>query len=106
MAGRRLGCGIALVAVAAAVSAPTAGTARPIARAAACDALGAADAYGIFAHENVTVPSGVFMSGRIAAAGDVTLGSGATVNGSPSPAIVAGRDFIAGKSGGGGSVTG
>jgi choice-of-anchor A domain-containing protein len=101
-----LAFGLVLVAVVAAVSAPTAGTARPIARAAACDALGEADNYAIFSHENVTVPSGISMNGRIAAAGDVTLASGATISGSPSPAVIAGRDFIAGKSGGGGTVNG
>jgi choice-of-anchor A domain-containing protein len=101
-----LAFGLVLVAVVASVSAPTAGTARPIARAAACDALGEADNYAIFSHENVTVPSGISMNGRIAAAGDVTLASGATISGSPSPAVIAGRDFIAGKSGGGGTVNG
>ena len=92
--------------VVATLSPPRAAPAPPVATAEACDALGAADGFGIFSHGDVTVPAGTTMNGRVAAAGTVTLGSGATMSGSPSPAIIAGKDFIAGKSGGGGTVNG
>jgi hypothetical protein len=71
-------------------SAPTAGTARPIARAAACDALGAARRLRIFAHRERHRPERGVHERPDRRRGDVTLAAGA-VNGSPSPAIVAGR---------------
>src|SRR4051812_11802193 len=98
---------VALVAIAVAVAVPQrAAPAAPVARAAACNALGAADGFAIFSHQTFTAPAGVSMIGRLAAAGTVTLGSGVNLSGSPSPAIVAGGDFVAGKSGGGGTVNG
>jgi choice-of-anchor A domain-containing protein len=106
--GRRTAVfGVVLVAAAVAtLSPPRAAPAPPVARTAACDALGAADGFAVFSHQNITDPDGETMTGRIAAAGNVTLGSGINVTGSPSPAIIAGGNFTAGKSGGGGTVNG
>src|SRR3954447_21169232 len=112
MAGRRLACGLALAAAVATVSAPPSGTARPIARAAACDPLGVAGSFGILAHANVTVPNsgGTSIHGRIAAGGDVTISGGVFVGpatGDATPTVIAGRDFVAGKdTSNGGTVDG
>ncbi|HEY4828388.1 MAG TPA: collagen-binding domain-containing protein [Solirubrobacteraceae bacterium] len=74
-----------------------------------CAALGEAAGFAVFSDGDFTSISGTSIAGRIAAAGDVTL-DGINVGpapGEPSPEIIAGRDFIAGRStGAGGSVSG
>jgi choice-of-anchor A domain-containing protein len=92
---------------------PTAATPHPVARAAQteCASLGQAANYAVFSGDafNSSQASGTSISGRIAAAGNVTLDS-VSVNpaaGDPSPTVVTAGDFTAGRTtGNGGSLDG
>ena len=86
---------------------------RPASAASAsdCASLGQAANFVAFSDGdfNASPPGGENITGRIAAARDVTLGGGVHVSGAvgdASPTVVAGGNFTAGKSGTGGSVDG
>ncbi|HTT29981.1 MAG TPA: choice-of-anchor A family protein [Solirubrobacteraceae bacterium] len=109
-----LGNRVALVILALAVCAAigVAGLrADPSAGQSGCASLGQAADFAVFSDGafNASESSGTSISGRIAAAGDVTL-DGASVgpaSGDASPTIVAGRNFTAGRTtGAGGTVNG
>ncbi|MGZ4165458.1 MAG: collagen-binding domain-containing protein [Solirubrobacteraceae bacterium] len=91
------------------------GRARPAPRATDCATLGQAAQFAAFSNGdfNASPPGGESITGRIAAARDVTLegpGSGGVfVNPAPgdaAPTVVAGRNFSAGQSGAGGTLNG
>jgi choice-of-anchor A domain-containing protein len=93
--------------VAALAAASAAHAAPPTVRAAACGSLGAADRFAVFSDGVFTAAGGggTSITGRVAAAGDVTL-DGVSLTGSPSPAVVTGASFIAGRTTGqGGSLS-
>lgn len=76
-----------------------------------CASLGQAEQFVAFSHDkfNASPAGGETLTGRIAAAGNVTLGGGVYVrpaSGDTSPAVIAGGDFTAGQSGTGGEVQG
>ena len=78
-------------------AAQRAAPAPPTARAAACDALGVAGSFAVFAHQdfNAAKTGGGSIAGRIAAGDDVTLGiTTSPAAGDASPTVIAGRDFI------------
>jgi choice-of-anchor A domain-containing protein len=87
----------------------------PAPRADTCASLGAAAGFAAFSNGdfNASPPGGENITGRIAAAGDVTLAgpgsAGVFVSGAPgdaTPTVLAGRNFSAGASRAGGSVSG
>src|SRR4051812_18210737 len=98
MSRRVLVLGLALAAAVLAATAPQrAAPAPPTARAAACDVLGVAGSFAVFAHESFSAPKtgGGSIAGRIAAGGDVTLGiTTRPAAGDASPTVIAGRDFV------------
>ena len=111
---RRLCGGAALIVVASAIAWGTLGP-TPASGAGECASLGEAAHFVAFSHAdfNASPPGGENISGRIAAAGDVTLGgpgsagvfvTGAT--GDVSPTVIAGHDLKAGQSGSGGTLSG
>ena len=85
-----------------AAPAPTASAAHRTSvsvRTADCADLGQAANFAVFSHGDFTSTSGTSITGRVAAAGSVTL-DGVSVSplpGEPSPLIVAGGNFIAGQ---------
>jgi choice-of-anchor A domain-containing protein len=99
----------ALIVVGVAVAGATAAAPPPRATAAACASLGVAEPYTVFSHGVFTAAGGggTTITGRIAAAGDVTLDA-VTVGpaaGDEPPTVTTGGDFIAGL-GAGGTVNG
>ena len=111
---RRLCGGAALTVVASAIAWGTLGP-TPASGASECASLGEAAHFVAFSHAdfNASPPGGENISGRIAAAADVTLGgpgsagvfvTGAT--GDVSPTVIAGHDLKAGQSGSGGTLSG
>ena len=91
-----------------AVAAICASRAAPAPAASQCASLGAAAEFGVFSNGvfNSSASSGTSITGRVAAAGDVTLGSisDTPAAGDASPTIIAGGNFTGG--GGGGTVNG
>ena len=78
--------------------------------AAGCASLGNAASFVAFSHGafNSSESAGTSITGRIAAAGDVTL-DGLSVNpaaGDSAPTVIAGGDFVAGNTGHGGTLNG
>jgi choice-of-anchor A domain-containing protein len=109
--GARVACACALVAGLGVL--PARALPRPVARAAQteCASLGQAANFAVFSGGafDSSQPSGTSISGRIAAAGNVTL-DGVSVNpaaGDPSPTVIAAGNFTAGRTtGNGGSLNG
>lgn len=106
--------GAAVTVVASAIAWGTLGP-SPASGAGECASLGEAAHFVAFSHGvfNASPPGGENISGRIAAAGDVTLGgpgsggiyvTGAT--GDVSPTVIAGHNLRAGQSGSGGTLSG
>jgi choice-of-anchor A domain-containing protein len=101
----------AMVVLVTAIALPGRGQAEPpVAHAAACEALGAADRFAVFSDGPFTATTGgTSITGRIAARGDVTLdgvfiGPGPD---DPSPTVVTGGSFIGGRTTGhGGTLNG
>src|SRR3954452_23955341 len=97
-----VGCAVAALAAAG----PSGAAKPPVARVAACEALGAADGFAVFSGGEFTAV-GTSTTGRIAAAGDVSLDSilVSPRSGDAPPTVVSGGDLNAG-SGGGGTLNG
>ncbi len=111
---RRVLGGAAAALVAAAIGWGQLGPA-PATGAADCASLGQAAHFVAFSHGdfNASPPGGENITGRIAAAGDVTLGgpgsAGVFVGGAAgdtAPTVIAGHDLSAGRSGAGGTLNG
>ena len=89
----------------------TSAAAPPVARAAACASLGAADRFAVFSDGPFTAAAGggTSITGRIAAKGDVTV-DGVYINPGPNdatPTVVTGGSFIGGRTTGqGGTLNG
>ncbi|HEY6525778.1 MAG TPA: collagen-binding domain-containing protein [Solirubrobacteraceae bacterium] len=110
---RRLLGGAAVTVVASAIAWVALGP-TPASGAGECASLGEAAHFVAFSHAgfNASPPGGENISGRIAAAGDVTLGGPGSgglyvtgASGDVSPTVIAGHDLSAGKSGVGGTLS-
>jgi choice-of-anchor A domain-containing protein len=109
----RLVSGLAAILVAAGAAAAASSSARPaatVAHDAACASLGDAANFAVFSDGafDASDSSGTTITGRIGAAGDVTL-DGVTVgpaSGDTGPTVIAGGNFTAGQAGRGGTVNG
>ena len=109
--GNRVVVALIAVASATAIAVATPVHAAPARGASDCASLGQAANFAVFSNGafNASEPSGTSDTGRIAAAGDVTL-DGVSINpaaGDATPTIVAGGNFTAGRTtGSGGTVNG
>ena len=103
--------GAAIVVLAGAMLSRTSAAAPPVARAAACASLGAADRFAVFSDGPFTAAAGggTSITGRIAAKGDVTV-DGVFIGPGPNdatPTVVTGGSFIGGRTTGqGGTLNG
>jgi choice-of-anchor A domain-containing protein len=110
---RLLCCALVLALLVSLAAVGPSGARRVIASAGAsdCASFGEAASYVAFSHGdfNASPPGGENINGRVAAAGDVTLGGsgsgGVYITGLSAPTVIAGGNFSAGKSGTGGTLS-